>query len=92
MSTAETLAAKPYASTPACATKANISENEKWMSLAAGAYLGLSGFKQGGLTGVLSIAAGAGLLYRGLTNHCYLYDQLGINTAKPDMTAVPYEE
>jgi uncharacterized membrane protein len=39
------------------------------------------GWKQGGWKGCGLALLGGGLVYRGLTGHCQLYDTLGINTA-----------
>jgi hypothetical protein len=43
----------------------------------------------GGLRSLRSAAAtaiGAGLIWRGITGHCALYHQLGIDTAEPELT------
>jgi uncharacterized membrane protein len=59
----------------------NLSDVERWASLAAGAGLvafGLSRLKSGGW---LYAGVGALLLRRGATAHCDLYDAIGVNTA-----------
>lgn len=59
----------------------NLSEVERWASVAAGAGLtvyGLTRFKRGGW---MCAALGTMLLRRGVTAHCDVYDALGMNTA-----------
>lgn len=59
----------------------NLSDVERWASIAAGAGLaafGLSRLKSGGW---LYAGVGALLLRRGVTAHCDLYDAIGVNTA-----------
>jgi uncharacterized membrane protein len=71
----------------------NISEVERWGSLALGAVLVLAGFSRGRGTGLLLGLAGGALVYRGVTGHCHGYDILGINTAEHNLaTAVPAQE
>lgn len=81
----------PQYSAPQCGIRPmNISQTEKMVSLAAGAYLGLRGLSRGGVTGLLATGMGAGLLYRGLTGHCQLYQALGISSARhPNATVIP---
>ncbi len=72
---------------------ANLNDTEKWLSIAAGAYLGVKGLSRGGPSGLLATGLAAGLLYRGLTGHCYLYDQLGIDTTeKSSLTVIPAQQ
>lgn len=59
----------------------NVGEPERWISVAGGALAALYGAKRGGLGGLVSLAAGGILLYRGTTGHCPLFAQLGIDTA-----------
>lgn len=59
----------------------NISEDERLVSLlAGGACLGIGAAKRGWL-GVGFLAAGASLIYRAVSGHCYTYQMLGIDTA-----------
>jgi uncharacterized membrane protein len=68
----------------------NVSDGERFGSMAAGALLLLTGLPRGGLRGIVSILAGGGLLYRGITGHCHLYEALGVDTAeRSPATAVP---
>jgi uncharacterized membrane protein len=61
----------------------NISEAERWISLAAG--LGLAGYglirRRGTGPGLAIAALGGVLLKRGVTAHCDAYQMMGINTA-----------
>jgi len=59
----------------------NISDAERWGSLAAGAGLALYGASRRGVSGWLMAGAGALLLRRGFSGHCETYRALGINTA-----------
>lgn len=59
----------------------NISEAERWGSLAAGAGLALYGASRRGASGWLLAGAGALLLRRGFSGHCETYQAFGINTA-----------
>jgi uncharacterized membrane protein len=59
----------------------NMSHTEQDASLVAGAaLLGLGLLKFRRPTGWALLAAGGGLLYRGLTGQCQLYKALGVNT------------
>tara|TARA_R110000850_G_scaffold184745_14_gene310422 strand:- start:6412 stop:7212 length:801 start_codon:yes stop_codon:yes gene_type:complete len=66
-----------------CSLSQNVANSERVLSLVGGGSLLLMGLKRGSVAGLLGIAAGASLLYRGWTGHCHLYDGLGINTAEP---------
>ncbi len=61
----------------------NVGELERWISGAAGAALAVGGLKTGSIGGLALAALGGSLLYRGVTGHCGLYEQLGISTADP---------
>jgi len=61
----------------------NIGHVEQDVSLVGGAaLLGLGLAKVKGPIGWAMLALGGGLVYRGLTGHCDLYQKLGINTNK----------
>jgi len=65
----------------------NISDAEKWMSIAAGAGLTVYGLTRLKRKGWMYAGLGSLLLRRGLTEHCELYEALGMNTAvSPDDT------
>jgi uncharacterized membrane protein len=71
------------------ASDVNVSPLERWGSLVAGAALAFYGLKRRSVGGTALSAAGASLLYRGLTGHCPLYGRLGVNTARDDEAAEP---
>lgn len=58
----------------------NVGEAERWLSIAAGGFLVLSGAWRGRFVGIFRLLTGAALLQRGLTGHCQAYEALGINT------------
>ena len=59
----------------------NVSKNERVVSLAAGSIVAMLGVGRRDLTGLLITGVGAGLIYRGATGHCHLYEKLGVDTA-----------
>jgi uncharacterized membrane protein len=59
----------------------NLSEVERWASLAAGVGLAVFGLSRLKRSGWLYAGAGALLLRRGLSAHCDVYEALGLNTA-----------
>jgi uncharacterized membrane protein len=59
----------------------NISETERWVSMAAGAGLVAYGLTRRRGTGLLVAGFGAWLARRGMTGHCDTYQLLGLNTA-----------
>src|SRR5205807_120293 len=60
----------------------NMSEAERWISAIGGGALLVYGLVRRSLGGALVGLAGGGLLYRGLTGHCSIYERLGMNTAR----------
>lgn len=71
---------------PACGIQGceNVGSTERIVSAGLGGLLVASGVVRGRLPGLLLTAAGASLLYRGLSGFCALYQQLGINTNELD--------
>ena len=59
----------------------NISDLEKWLSIAAGSGLALYGLSRLKRNGWLLAGIGGLLLRRGVTQHCDVYEALGLNTA-----------
>jgi len=59
----------------------NISDVEKWLSIAAGTGLALYGLSRLKRNGWLMAGLGGLLLRRGVTQHCDVYEALGMNTA-----------
>ncbi len=60
----------------------NVGETERVMSLIGGGLLALHGLTRGRTSGLFWLALGAGLLFRGSTGHCQVYEALDCNTAK----------
>jgi uncharacterized membrane protein len=71
------------ATAPQGVQETNVGEDERVMSVAAGAFVTLLGVTRGGLAGLVLTGIGGTIAYRGLTGHCGLYAKLGVNTAKP---------
>jgi uncharacterized membrane protein len=63
------------------ASNRNLSELERWVSIAAGTGLAIYGLTHLKNRGWLYGALGAYLLRRGVTAHCDLYEALGVNTS-----------
>lgn len=63
-------------------TKRNVGEYERYASAIGGGALALYGLSRGSLGGLALALLGGGLLYRGATGHCQMYDALGVNTAE----------
>ena len=61
--------------------KQNVGEAERIVSGVAGGALVAYGLKAGGLFGTALSLLGGGLLYRGATGHCQMYEAAGISTA-----------
>ena len=51
------------------------------MSLALGGFAVVSGLIRGSLGGLLTALMGGGLVYRGLTGNCPIYEKLEMSTA-----------
>lgn len=63
-----------------CQAKVNVGDNERLWSMALGGAMVLLGVSRGRLLGLLATAAGASMLYRGMTGHCQLYQALDVDT------------
>ena len=67
----------------------NVGDVERVASLVAGGGLALAGLRRlNSLSGVLLTLAGGGLVYRGVSGHCSLYQVLGMSRRAPQ-TGVP---
>lgn len=60
----------------------NVGVEERKLSLISGGALTLLGLVHGHWSGFLLMGAGAGLIYRGISGHCQLYQALHIDTAQ----------
>ena len=65
----------------------NVGDTERTISTAAGAVLAIAGLARRGLPGLVMAAVGGGLIYRGVSGWCYLYEALGMNTATGESPA-----
>lgn len=61
----------------------NVNDSERVVSAVAGGALIAFGIKHGGWLGTSLSLLGGGLLHRGATGHCYLYEAAGIDTSDP---------
>jgi uncharacterized membrane protein len=59
----------------------NISEAERWVSMAAGAGMALYGLSRRRTSGLVLAGLGAWLFKRGMSGHCDTYQMLGVSTA-----------
>ena len=59
----------------------NISETERWISMADGAGMALYGLSHRKMSGLAFAGLGAWLFKRGMSGHCDTYQFLGLNTA-----------
>ena len=62
-------------------SRRNMSDAERWMSVAAGALMAAYGASRRRPRGWVLAGFGALLVRRGLTGHCHTYDFFGVNTA-----------
>ena len=63
-------------------TTPNVNSAERVASAVAGGALLAYGIKHGGVSGTLLSILGGGMLVRGSTGHCPVYDAIGVDTAK----------
>ena len=57
----------------------NVDDSERWASAIAGGMLALFGIERRSFGGALLAALGAGLIARGVSGHCGVYQRLGID-------------
>lgn len=62
-------------------TSTNIGGAERFASTVAGGALVAFGVKQGGIAGAVMSLLGGGMLVRGATGHCHVYDAMGVDTS-----------
>lgn len=62
-------------------TSQNVGGAERVASTVAGGALVAYGLKQGGLGGAVMSLVGGGMLLRGTTGHCHIYDAVGVDTS-----------
>jgi uncharacterized membrane protein len=61
--------------------RVNVGDNERAVSVAAGAVLAALGLRQRGLPGIMIAGIGGALAYRGVTGHSFAYDAMKVSTA-----------
>ena len=59
----------------------NVSDAERWASVAAGVALVLFGLRKRNVAGLAMAGTGGLLMYRGASGHSHTYEALGLNTA-----------
>lgn len=64
------------------ASETNIGPIGRWGAVIGGVALAAYGLRRRSLGGAALSLAGAGLVYRGLTGYCQIYQALGINTSQ----------
>jgi hypothetical protein len=64
--------------------KHNVSDMERYGSIAAGAGILLGAFFGHGIGRLLLLGAAGALVHRGITGHCHVYDKLGVRTRTPE--------
>lgn len=62
----------------------NIASTERFFSLLGGGLLAFYGLRRRAWSAIPFTLAGAALLYRGATGHSRVYEQLDVNTARPE--------
>lgn len=70
----------------------NVHDYERYASAIGGGALAVYGLTRGSLGGIILAAIGGGLLYRGTTGHCNVYEAIGINTAEGSSNATVSKE
>jgi uncharacterized membrane protein len=71
---------------------ANVGSTERTVSTAVGALLALGGLSRRSAGGLALAAIGGGLIYRGVSGHCPVYQAAGINTADEMSAAASPED
>jgi uncharacterized membrane protein len=60
----------------------NVQDSERLLSVVAGSAAMVLGVLNRSVSGKLATGLGSGLLHRGVTGHCSVYEALGVNTAE----------
>ncbi len=67
-------------------TDLNVGDEERGVSIAAGTIVSVIGLASRGVPGIICLAVGGALVYRGMTGNCSVYRYLGLDTAGPSDT------
>lgn len=81
LSKAGVLDIAPVDPIPSGSSKINVGQNERWLSVGAGALLTTVGLRQGGLGGVLLAVLGGSLVVRGASGYCPVNNAIGRDTS-----------
>ncbi len=65
-------------------SRVNVGENERNVSMAAGAIVAFQGLSRGSVAGLIEAAVGGFLIYRGATGQCPVYESLHLDTYHTD--------
>lgn len=68
-------------------SQTNVDETERLVSGIGGGALAAYGITRGDWLGAGLVVLGAGLLHRGVTGHCNVYEAMGVNTAGTESAA-----
>src|ERR1044071_2828461 len=75
-------------------TTINVNNPERWFSVVAGAALAADGLPRRAIAGLVLAGVGGGLVWRGATGHCIVYEAMGLSSSTPssdaDNVSVPY--
>ena len=63
-------------------SEVNINNTERQFSLIGGTVLAVCGLLRGSVSGLVLAAIGGGLIYRGASGHCHLYEALDYSSAE----------
>jgi uncharacterized membrane protein len=58
----------------------NVNSRERWLSVVIGSAVAAYGLSRRSIAGITVAAAGAGLVWRGASGYCAVYDALGLTT------------
>lgn len=75
-----------------CGQEVNVGSTERLVSALGGGAMTLFGLSRGGLPGLLAAGVGAGLLYRGMSGHCAVYQAMGVQTKSSGRAGVRGEQ
>jgi uncharacterized membrane protein len=80
------------AQTSGMETTINVNNPERWFSVVAGAALAAYGLTRRSIAGLVLAGVGGGLVWRGATGHCHVYEAMGLSSAPAgdDNVSVPY--
>src|ERR1044071_5065316 len=73
-------------------TTINVNNPERWCAVVAGTALAAYGLTRRSIAGLVLAGVGGGLVWRGATGHCHVYEAMGMSSATPegDNVSVPY--